>query len=331
MEEFADVVTLGESMVLFQPMMEGPLTYSHLFSKSIAGAESNVAIGLTRLGKRVRWISRVGTDPFGKMILSTLSGEGIDVSYVIQDEHAPTGVYFKEYKGYGDPNAYYYRKFSAASKFSVEDIKPEWFEHARHLHVTGITPALGEHTAEFMKEVMNLAKEKGLTVSYDPNLRRKLWDAETARSVLTSLIPLCDIFLPGIDEAEFLLRNKDYVSCSKQFLDMGPKLVVVKLGAKGSVAFFGKQKVEAPPLQVEKVVDTVGAGDAFAAGLLSVLLNETDPLAETSLKNNIEGALTCANLLGALATQCKGDWENAPYEEEIDLLLNGEGQKEYSR
>lgn len=321
-----DVVTLGESMILFQPMTEGSLTYSHLFSKSIAGAESNVAIGLTRLGKKVRWISRVGADPFGKMILSTLAGEGIDVSHVIQDDSAPTGIYFKEFKGYGDPNVYYYRNFSAASRFSVNDIKPEWFENARHLHVTGITPALGAHTAEFMQEVMKLAKEKGLTVSFDPNLRRKLWSEEKARAVLASLIPLCDIFLPGIEEAEFLLGIQDYSQCSAEFLKMGPKLVVIKLGAKGSAAFFGKQTVMVPSTPVEKVVDTVGAGDAFAAGLLSALLNEKNPLDEATLTVVIQDALQRANLLGALATQFKGDWEGLPSLEEVELLLAGKEQ-----
>lgn len=322
MSEQIDVVTIGESIVLFQPMMEGPLTYCHLFSKSIAGAESNVAIALSRLGKKVRWISRVGNDPFGQTIISTLAGEGVDVSHVIKDEHAPTGIYFKEFKQYGEPNIYYYRKFSAASNFSKKDIKSEWLDHARHLHVTGITSALGEHTVEFMKEVMKLAKEKGLTVSFDPNLRYKLWDNEKkAKEVINSLISLSDVFLPGIEEAKFLTGMEDYEKNAQRFLEMGPKLVVIKLGQKGSVAFFGKKKVVAEAVTVENVVDPIGAGDAFAAGFLSVLLNENNPLDETVLDKQIEDALKHANLLGALATQFKGDWESSPYAVEVNRLL----------
>src|ERR1700730_923682 len=103
-----DVVTRGESMVLFQPMSDKTIKYESLFTKSLAGAESNVAIGLTRLGKKVRWISRIGKDPFGEFVLSTLAGEGVDVSNVVRDHESPTAVYFKEGKAFGDPTVYYY-------------------------------------------------------------------------------------------------------------------------------------------------------------------------------------------------------------------------------
>mgnify|MGYP001953967410 CR=1 FL=1 len=319
----ADVVTIGESMILFQPMTDGPLSSSHLFMKSVAGAESNVAIGLVRMKKKVRWISRVGSDPFGHMILSTLAGEGIDVSHVIKDEEAPTGIYFKEFKGYGDPNVYYYRKFSAFSRFSPEDVRPEWFDGARHLHVTGITPALGPKTAEFIREVMKLARQKGLSISYDPNLRRKLWSEERAKEVLSSLVPLCDIFLPGIEEAQFLAGSLDVSDLGKKLLEMGAKLVVIKLGEKGSIGFFSNHTVTAPPFPVDRIVDTVGAGDAFAAGLLSALLDEECPLDEHVLQQSLSKALRRANVLGALATQFKGDWEGIPFLDEVEHLMQG--------
>lgn len=321
-----DVVTIGESMVLFQPVLEGPLHYSPLFVKSVAGAESNVAIGLTRLGKKVRWISRLGCDPFGDFILSTLAGEGIDVSCVIRDPEAPTAIYFKEFKGYGDPTVYYYRKYSAASKFSENDIQSEWFANARHLHVTGITPALGEKTASFVKKVMEKAKENGLTVSFDPNLRRKLWGEEEARRVLLSLIPLCDIFLPGLEEAQFLIGERSIAEYGTQFLQMGPKLVVMKRGQHGSIGFYRDQTVEVPAFHVDRIIDTVGAGDAFAAGLLSILLNENDPLNEKVLEDGLPTALKQANLLGALATQFKGDWEGLPSSHEVERYMRGEQQ-----
>src|SRR4051812_11345604 len=106
----AEVVSIGESMVSMQPMNEGPLAYAPLFTRSIAGAESNVLIGLSRLGHSTRWISRVGADPFGDIILSTLAGEGVDVSYAKRDPDFPTALYFKEFRGYGDPSVYYYRR-----------------------------------------------------------------------------------------------------------------------------------------------------------------------------------------------------------------------------
>jgi 2-dehydro-3-deoxygluconokinase len=316
--EQIDVVTIGESMVSLQPTSEGPLAYTPFFTRTIAGAESNVAIGLTRLGKKVRWIGRVGADPFGDMILSTLAGEGVDVSFAERDPDYPTSLYFKEFKGYGDPNVYYYRKGSAASRLAPSQIKPEWFAGARRLHVTGITPALGPETAEAIREAMVQARRLGLSVSFDPNLRRKLWAEEEAKKTLLSLIPLCDLFLPGLEEAEFLLGEHSEEEYGRLFLDMGPHAVVIKLGERGSIGFTGAQTVRAEPYKVSRVADSVGAGDAFASGLLSTYgqaaLGDQDALRE---------ALRTANTMGALATQFRGDWEGLPRLEELNRILSG--------
>ncbi|GGF24106.1 2-dehydro-3-deoxygluconokinase [Halobacillus andaensis] len=322
MGNYADVVTIGESMVLFQPYNGGGIKYAPLISKSVGGAESNLAFGLSRLGKRVRWISRVGNDPFGELILSTLAGEEIDVSHTEKDPNEATALYFKEAKTPGDPSVYYYRRHSAASQFSKEHIQPEWFEQARHLHVTGITPALGENTVEFMKVAMQQAREQGLTISFDPNLRRKLWDDQTAREVLLELIPLCDIFLPGLEEAEFLLGEQSVTSYGAAFLKMGPAVVAMKLGEQGSVGFMKNGVFEEEAYKVSQVVDTVGAGDAYAAGFLSALLDEDHYLSENTLAEALPKALKRANVTGALATQFHGDWEGAPTLDEVNHLMN---------
>lgn len=313
-----DVVTIGESMVLMQPMSEGSLAYAPLFTRSIAGAESNVSIGLSRLGRKVRWISRVGTDPFGDMILSALAGEGVDVSYADRDPQYPTAIYFKEFKGYGDPNVYYYRKGSAASRLSPGHVKPAWFQGARHLHVTGITPALGPETADAVMQAMTEARRQGLTVSFDPNLRRKLWSEEDAKRTMLSLVPLCDLFLPGLEEAEFLLGELPEEEYGRRFLDMGAKLVVLKLGERGSAGFVDGYATSADPFRVSRVLDTVGAGDAFAAGFLSAYL-DCDPSSAEWLGQ----ALRTANVMGALATQFRGDWEGLPKRDELLRILSG--------
>lgn len=318
-----DVVAIGESMVMFQPMMEGLLQYAPIFVRSLAGAESNFSIGLKRLGLKPRWISRLGMDPFGDFIISALSGEGIDTSFVIRDDSAPTAIYFKESRGIGDPSVYYYRKNSAASRLKPQDIKAEWFEGARHLHVTGITPALGPHTAEAISEAMRLARSLGLTVSFDPNLRRKLWSDEQARKTLLALIPLCDIFLPGLDEAQFLLGTLQEEKYGKAFLELGAKLVVLKLGERGSLGFFEESIVQAEPHKVSRIVDTVGAGDAFAAGLLSGLLSAENPLDREGIQQRLHSALQRANVMGAMATQFRGDWEGLPNLAELQNILNG--------
>ncbi|NBD27304.1 sugar kinase [Paenibacillus glycinis] len=315
----ADVVTLGESMVLLQPLADGPLASAPLFTRSIAGAESNLAIGLSRLGMRVRWISRLGDDPFGDLIQSTLAGEGIDVSLAERDANAPTSVYFKEFKGYGDPNVYYYRRGSAVSKWTPEHVRPDWFDSARHLHVTGITPALGAGTADAIRAAMRQARESGLTVSFDPNLRRKLWSEDEARRTLLSLIPLCDVFMPGIEEAEFLAGAMEEEAYGAHFLGLGAQTVALKLGEEGSAGFTSGTAVRAKGHAVNRVVDTVGAGDAFAAGFLSSWLNGAAADEETRLGD----ALARANLMGALAVQYKGDWEGLPKLRELERMLAG--------
>lgn len=319
-----DVVTVGESMVLFQSIGDKGIKYESLFTKSLAGAESNVAIGLTRLGKKARWISKVGKDPFGDFILSTLAGEGVDVTQTLRDEQFPSAVYFKDTRGLGggDPAVYYYRKSSAASNLKGSDVREEWLEGARHLHITGITPALSAGAAATVRKVMGLAKEMGLTVSFDPNLRRKLWGEEGARKVLLSLIPLCDVFLPGMEEAEFLVGKHPIEEYGSKFLNMGPKVVAFKLGAEGSIGFSGGSAVKATPYVVDRVIDTVGAGDAFAAGFLSVYVEEQADMTSLSL----EKALNRANIMGALATQFKGDWEGLPTLDELNMLQTGENE-----
>ncbi|MBW3625495.1 MAG: sugar kinase, partial [Armatimonadetes bacterium] len=260
-----DVVTFGESMALVQPLQDGPISYAPLFTRAIAGAESNLAIALARLGFRTRWISRVGEDPFGDALLQTIRGEGVDVSLVARDPGAPTAVFFREMKGAGEPGVYYYRRGSAASRMTPDEVTPEWLEGARLLHVTGITPALGEGPREATLKAMRLARERGVAVSFDPNLRRKLWDEATARRTLLEMIPLCDLFLPGREEAKFLAGPGSPEEWGAQFLGMGPKIVVVKRGTDGAMAFADGVTVASPAVAVERVIDPIGAGDAFDA------------------------------------------------------------------
>ncbi|RKP57265.1 sugar kinase [Cohnella endophytica] len=315
----ADIVTIGESMVLMQTMSDGSLAYAPLFTRSIAGAESNVAIGLSRLGFKTRWISRLGADPFGDAIMSTLAGEGVDVSLTTRDNAYPTAIYFKEFKGYGDPNVYYYRKGSAMSRLTPRDVEASWLDNAKHLHVTGITPALGDETGNAIRLVMGQARERGMTISFDPNLRRKLWSEEQARETLLSMIPLCDIFMPGLEEAEFLVGERSESEYGAFFLGMGAKAVILKLGERGSIGFAGDRAIQAEPYPVSRIVDTVGAGDAFAAGFLSGFLE----YGELEQGDGLRKSLERANFMGSLATQYKGDWEGLPKRDELLRLLSG--------
>lgn len=188
-----DVITFGESMVLFNPNNNGPLRYVHNFTKSIAGAESNAAIALARLGHNTGWFSRVGDDEFGRYIISTIRGEGVDVSRTITDKSRNTGLLFKERFSHINPNVYYYRNDSAASGLCTEDLDMEYIKSARILHITGITPALSKTAREAVFKAVETARKNGVTVSFDPNIRLKLWSLDEARETIMKIAAMSDI------------------------------------------------------------------------------------------------------------------------------------------
>jgi len=316
-----DVVTFGESMVLFQPLGDAPFGHSPLFVRSMAGAESNLCIALSRLGLSTRWLSRLGNDPFGDLIERTLRGEGVQVM-AARDSSAPTALFFREF-GRGEPRAHYYRAGSAFSRITLEDYRSEWLEGARHLHVGGIAPALGAGPLEVQRALMRDARERGMTVSFDPNLRRKLWSEDQARKVLSELLPLCDVFLPGLEELDFMFGANTVVEALKAVSERGVTLLVVKRGSSAALACTQGRTLEVPTFAVERVIDPIGAGDAFAAGFLSRWLEESVPL-ETGLSEGVLlEALTRGCALGALATQFRGDWEGLPKRGELEDFLSG--------
>lgn len=313
-EKQMEVITFGESMVLFSPDAKGPLRHIHSFMKSIAGAESNVAIALARLGHEVGWFSRLGDDEFGRYIEFMIRGEGIDVSRVIKDSTYSTGLLFKELFEHVNPNVYYYRKNSAASHLELEDLDPNYIQQAKILHVTGITPAISLSARAAVFKAIQIAKENGVLVSFDPNIRLKLWSIEEARETLLELCKLADILFPGVDEGEMLLGETNPETLVQLFHEMGPKIIALKLGKKGCYVSDGQTGGYAKGYVVEHIEDSVGAGDGFAAGFLSSYLKGYD-------------LMTCAdfaNGVGAMATLVRGDSEGFPT---TDQLLAFTGKK----
>lgn len=165
-----DVITFGETMVLFNTSYVGPLRYASQFEKTIGGAESNVAIGLARLGHQVSWMSRLGNDEFGLFVRNFVRGEGVDTSRVVFDDDHPTAVFFKERHAAKEPKVYYYRRGSAASFMKPEDLDEEHIAKAKFMHLTGITPALSPSCRQTVYRAIELARAYGLTVVFDPNI-----------------------------------------------------------------------------------------------------------------------------------------------------------------
>jgi 2-dehydro-3-deoxygluconokinase len=302
-----DVVTLGESMVLLLAEQSGPMREATTFRRHIAGAESNLAIGLSRLGHSTGWFSRVGDDEFGRALVFRIRGEGVDTSHVIADPQAPTGLVIRERREAGPIEQVYYRRGSAASRMSAGDLDQAYIASAKFLHLTGITPALSPGCRETVFAAAEMARAAGVRVVLDPNYRSKLWDPAAARSVMRDLAARSDLVLPGLDEAELLTGESDPEAAARQLRQLGPSLVVVKLGAQGALALAEDEVIRVPGTPVERIVDPVGAGDAFAAGFLAGLLRgfATD------------AAVRLGNRCGALAMLSPGDMESLPRWEEV--------------
>lgn len=307
-----EVVTFGETMVLFTPESTGLMRYASNYSRKFGGAESNYAIGLTRLGHKAGWISRVGDDELGKAMLAFIRGEGVDVSNVKLDKTAPTGLYFKELRSSTEIRVQYYRKGSAASQMTKADLNEDYISKAKYLHISGITPALSENCYEMVIEAIKLAKKNSVKVIFDPNLRKKLWSEEIARKVLLEIAAQADIILPGYEEGLFMFGETDPEKLGELFLQQGPSLVVLKVGAKGAYYFTREESKLVPGFKVEQVVDPVGAGDGFAAGFTSGLLKGF----------SIEKAVQRGNAVGALVTMVSGDVEGLPEECEVERFIN---------
>ncbi|EPL15944.1 sugar kinase [Pseudomonas sp. CF161] len=303
-----DILSFGETMAMFVAEHSGDLAAVGHFHKRIAGADSNVAIGLSRLGFNVAWLSRVGADSFGRFVVDTLKAEGLDCRFVETDPAHPTGFQLKSLEEHGaDPRVEYFRRGSAASRLSVNNIAPALLK-ARHLHATGIPPALSASARELSQVLMSQMRAAGRSLSFDPNLRPSLWDSEKQMiSEINRLAVQAHWVLPGLSEGRLLTGLEDPADIAGFYLDQGVEAVVIKLGAAG--AYYRTQLdqgfVEAVP--VAQVVDTVGAGDGFAVGLISGLL-ENLGMAE---------AVQRANWIGSRAVQSRGDMEGLPRREEL--------------
>lgn len=305
-----DVVTLGEAMAMFVAAECGDLATVERFIKRIAGAELNVATGLARLGLKVGWVSRIGNDAFGRFTLQQLDQEGIDRRQVTIDARYPTGFQLKSKVDDGsDPHVEYFRKGSAASHLSRDDFNRDYFGSARHLHLSGVAAALSDSTLALSTCAAAEMKAMGKTLSFDPNLRPVLWSSEREMVTrLNALAAYADWVLPGIKEGKILTGYDQPEAIADFYLDRGVKAVVIKIGCDG--AWFKTAdglSDRVPAVETLNVVDTVGAGDGFAVGVISALLEG----------KSLPAAVRRGNKIGSLAIQAIGDSEGLPTRAEL--------------
>jgi 2-dehydro-3-deoxygluconokinase len=295
-----DLITFGESMALFMPPEHRALERASTLEQGFGGAESNVAVGAARLGVSVGWFGALGNDPFGHMIVKTLRGEGVDVSRVKLSSEAPTGLMFRETVA-GRLAVHYYRKHSAASRMKPEDLDEAYIRGSKLLHVTGISMAISESSRRTVVRAVDIARDAGVPVSFDPNLRLKLWSIKEARDSLLPLAEKSDYFLPGWDELQLLYETNDWDVVAERLNALraisivkskGDQTVILDKGVAQGVPFY----------PADNVVDTVGAGDGFCAGFLSGIVKGMTPIEAVKL----------ASVTGSLAVQMRGDWEALP-------------------
>ena len=302
------VVTLGETMALARTTEIGSLRHAASLALGIGGAESNVAVGLQRLGITTSWLGRVGDDPLGERIVRELRGEGLDVRAIV-DDGAPTGLMLKERPSAASTAVHYYRRGSAGSRLTTADVPDGWIEGADLLHVTGITPLLSDGAHAAIVAAVERAHAAGVPVSFDVNYRSALASPEVAGPILRGVAERATLVFGGADELALLGADAE-----GGLLAAGVEQVIVKRGPEGAAVVTRTGVTQSPGFVIDPL-DTVGAGDAFVAGYLSAFLEGRDTA----------DALLRANACGAMACLVPGDWEAAPTRRELEQFLRGGG------
>lgn len=296
-----DVLTAGEAMVAVR--CHDLMRLGGHAKLTVAGAESNVAIGLSRMGHRVAWGSRLGDDESGALIRRTLRGEGVDTHSAATDDAAPTGVVFFEKRLPDFTRVEYHRSGSAASLWSRDDAAAGLAMNPRIVHMSGITPALSEIARDTVIWSLEQARTQGAMVSIDLNYRSRLWTEEHASQVLTPMSRMADVVIASPEELALVADSPE------ELLEHGVKEIILKDGAQGARGVTVSQEVSVPALTVP-VVDSIGAGDAFCAGYLSGVLEGM----------TLEESLHRGATVGAFAVSSAGDWEGLPTVKELSLV-----------
>lgn len=306
------VITFGETMGLFRATALGSLAQVTEFALGIGGAESNVAIALSRLGTPVRWVGRVGADAIGQRVLRELRAEGVDVRGIV-DYSAPTAVMVKEQRTNDVTRVNYYRAGSAGSRLTSDDIASADISSASLVHVTGITPALSNSAKDAVMWAISTARSAGVPVSFDVNHRSTLLHDDPG-STYREIASQADIVFAGEEEGRLLFPECETpTDLAAKICRLGPRQVIIKRGIDGCLALLDGQTYTQSAIPI-RVVDTVGAGDAFVAGYLAEFLAGLPPTRR----------LTTAVMMGAFACLNPGDWEGFPTRDEFSMLISSE-------
>ena len=289
------VLLIGEAMELLLAQEEGRLSDVRNFYATVTGAELNVAVGISRLGLTARYMTRLGADPRAERIRAFMKANDIDDDLVITDPEHQTGCMMKSKAAPGEHEIYYFRQKTAASFISEDDINSLDLSDIRAVHITGIFPTISETAEKACRRLIQRANDEHITVVFDPDLRGILWTTDKhALELINEFAAKADVFLPNLNEAEKLCGLTEPNDIAEHYLSMGAKKVVITMGKNGA---FYKSRVESgivPTFRADEVVNTLGAGDAFAAGLISGICDEL-PLGEAVVRANAVGCIQIQN------------------------------------
>jgi 2-dehydro-3-deoxygluconokinase len=301
-----DIIALGEPMIEFNQTGEGD---GRLYRQGFGGDSSNLVVAAARQGARTGYVTALGDDIYGRMFLALWRDEGVDASGVKIDGSAPTAIYFVTHAD-GRHHFTFFRTGSAASRFAPADLPADIVSRARVVHLSGISLALSASACDACYAAAHAAKAAGRLVSFDTNLRLKLWSKERARAAILDMMRIADICLPSFDDVAELTGLTDPDRLVDLALDLGARTVALKLGADGTIVATGAERHRIPPYRVE-AVDATGAGDTFGGSFLARLLKGDD----------IRAAGRYAAVAAALATTGYGAVEPIPHARRVEEAL----------
>ncbi|WP_226681818.1 aminoimidazole riboside kinase [Sutcliffiella horikoshii] len=309
------IISLGEALIDFIPLDADNITYQ----KSPGGAPANVAVGVARLQAKSTFIGKVGNDVLGRFLQKTLADYGVNTSSMLLTDDIRTGVVFVTLEN-GERSFDFYIKPSADRFLTEEEIDEKLFDENKILHFGSIS-LISEPTRSATIKAVKLAKDKGMTVSYDPNLRLGLWDSEeAAKDQIISMLPYVDILKISEEELEFITGEKDIEKGAEKLAAYEVPLLLVTLGSEGSYVFTREGHQHVPARKVT-TVDTTGAGDAFVSGILYMANEWNGDISTITLVKAVEMA-TFASVSGSLAASEKGAMTALPSLEQVQLILS---------
>lgn len=308
-----DLVTIGETCAVFVARDVGRMRYCRDFTIRPGGAEATVAVGVRRLGISAGWVSALGDDELGQFVRGFIAAEEVDVSQIVVMPDRSTGIFIRERLPQGNARHYYYRNGSAFSALSKDKISAKYISSAKYLHVTGISPALSAVCDDMIWHAVEVAKDAGVTVCFDPNVRLNLWGKDRAAKSLEKFFRAADIVLPGLEDMEMLFGDATMEQACTRLIDIGCERFVLKNGHQNVLAYEHGQTLDFPVAGIANPVDVMGAGDAFAAGFIAGLAGGR------SFADAVRYAITVAGI----SVQMPGNIESLPTSAEVERAMSG--------